>query len=205
MNIKICGITNESEIDVLNEMNVDYAGFVFYEKSKRNLTMEKANALKSQLKKQIKSVAVCVSPDEKLLQSVISNGFDIVQIHGTIPYDLIENLQIETWIACNVAKPEQISEIKWDCKIDGIVMDAPDFGSGKTFDWDAAIPKVLAEKLKSKKFILAGGLQPDNVGTGIKLFQPTVVDVSSGVEYDNGIGKDPDKIRNFVERVRENE
>ena len=58
--IKICGITRESETEVLNRMQVDYAGFVFFEKSKRNVSIEQAKEIKKHLKPSIKTVAVTV-------------------------------------------------------------------------------------------------------------------------------------------------
>ena len=60
--IKICGITRESETEVLNRMQVDYAGFVFFEKSKRNVSIEQAKEIKKHLKSSIKTVAVTVNP-----------------------------------------------------------------------------------------------------------------------------------------------
>ena len=84
MKIKICGITNEKEADYLNDNKVDFAGFVFYEKSKRNITIDKARLIMDRLNPNIKKVAVMVSPT---LEEVIDKedaGFDIIQIHGEL-------------------------------------------------------------------------------------------------------------------------
>ena len=77
MEVKICGITKKTEIEYLNEIKVDYAGFVFFEKSKRNIPVEKAAELLKYLDSGIKSVAVVVSPDEELVLEIQRNGFDI--------------------------------------------------------------------------------------------------------------------------------
>ena len=66
------------------------------------------------------------------------------------------------------------------------------------FDWNLAKSLPRDDKL----WLLAGGLDPDNVASAIKALQPDGVDVSSGVEYDNAPGKDPEKIRRFVTSVR---
>lgn len=79
MQIKICGITSQSEIEVLNELKSDYAGFVlFYEKSKRNIELQRAVNLKNLLSHS-KSVAVTVSPDFEQSSSIEVAGFDILQ------------------------------------------------------------------------------------------------------------------------------
>ena len=75
-------------------------------------------------------------------------------------------------------------------------MDAPDFGSGKTFDWGTGDIKIKP----NLKFILAGGLNASNVAEGIRIFGPNIVDVSSGVEGEHG--KSREKIAEFVNAVR---
>jgi phosphoribosylanthranilate isomerase len=72
-------------------------------------------------------------------------------------------------------------------------------GSGTTADWDAAAALAARTEL-----ILAGGLDPDNVGEAIRRVRPWGVDVSSGVERKRGV-KDPQKIKEFVARVRAEE
>ena len=90
-------------------------------------------------------------------------------------------------------------------KIYGVLFDAGVPGSGKTFDWDcvAAIRHEL--EIRNIKLFLAGGLDEDNVSSAVKQVKPDVVDVSSGVEYEDrtpGNGKDPEKIRQFIARAR---
>ena len=79
--IKICGITRESETEMLNRMQVDYAGLVFFEKSKRNVSIEQAKEIKKHLNPSIKTVAVTVNPAPDLIDEIIEAGFDILQIH----------------------------------------------------------------------------------------------------------------------------
>lgn len=89
-------------------------------------------------------------------------------------------------------------------KIEAIVVDGASYGGGETFDWKQAnVKNAAAELLMQRKFVLAGGLNESNVQEGMKLFSPDVVDVSSGVEGENG--KDKTKINNFVRKVRDYE
>ena len=101
---------------------------------------------------------------------------------------------IDVLKAFNVNDLEELGKYKNIGNIKGYVFDAPTYGSGETFDWS------LLNNIKrdDKLFILAGGLNGDNVRDGIKAVQPDGVDVSSGVENDNGVGKSREKIREFV-------
>ena len=217
--IKICGITSEAEAEHLNESKVDYAGFVFFEKSKRNISLEKAEKIFEYLSPDIKKVAVMVSPDEQMISRFNETGFDIIQIHGEITEQILRLTNKPFWQALNLksfSKPDgdetaDGSETsngtgrRWRCrsgKIEGLVLDAPNYGSGKTFDWSEAsrIKDFLKNNLEGRKFILAGGLNSSNVIEGIRIFSPDIVDVSSGVEGEKG--KDRRKVEEFVRAVR---
>ena len=87
--VKICGLSRPEDIEAVNAYGADYAGIVFFEKSKRNVSYEKAEMLIKELKKnpKIRSVAVCVSPSQDEVGRFNDMGFDLIQIHGTIPAD----------------------------------------------------------------------------------------------------------------------
>ncbi|MBS5619736.1 MULTISPECIES: phosphoribosylanthranilate isomerase [Eubacterium] len=195
MIVKICGITDVEETEYLNENNVDMAGMVLYfPKSKRNITLEKAKEIMASLNENIKKVAVVVSPSIEQVKSIENAGFDFVQIHKDLPDGLFNETLIDVLKAFNVNDLEELGKYKNIENIKGYVFDAPTYGSGETFDWS------LLNNIKrdDKLFILAGGLNGDNVRDGIKAVQPDGVDVSSGVENDNGVGKSREKIREFV-------
>lgn len=79
--VKVCGLTDTVEADYLNKNKVDFAGFVlFFPKSKRNISIEKAEQIMAELDENIKKVAVIVSPDESEIQQINGSGFDYVQI-----------------------------------------------------------------------------------------------------------------------------
>ena len=195
MIVKICGITDVEETEYLNENNVDMAGMVLYfPKSKRNITLEKAKEIMASLNENIKKVAVVVSPSIEQVKSIENAGFDFVQIHKDLPDGLFNETLIDVLKAFNVNDLEELGKYKNIENIKGYVFDAPTYGSGETFDWS------LLNNIKrdDKLFILAGGLNGDNGRDGIKAVQPDGVDVSSGVENDNGVGKSREKIREFV-------
>lgn len=195
MIVKICGITDVKETEYLNENNVDMVGMVLYfPKSKRNITLEKAKEIMASLNENIKKVAVVVSPSIEQVKSIENAGFDFVQIHKELPEGLFNETSINVLKAFNVNDLEELEKYKSIENIKGYVFDAPTYGSGETFDWS------LLNNIKrdDKLFILAGGLNGNNVRNGIKAVKPDGVDVSSGVENDNGVGKSREKIREFV-------
>ena len=211
--IKICGLTWAEEAEYLNEAKADYAGFVFYEKSKRNVSVERAGQIIKELDSSIKKVAVTVSPDAGLIDMLQNSAFDILQVHGNLEKEVLNMIEKPVFLAINIQDSEAACEklrfyeemfADMNRKIDGILVDAPDFGSGKPFNWHRSRRLLQAgdrsSPLYGKRFILAGGLNSGNVAEGIRLFEPDVVDVSSGVEGENG--KSREKILDFVKAVR---
>ena len=177
----------------------DFAGFVlFFEKSKRNNTIEQAKSLISALSENIKKVAVVVSPSLEQIRAIEAAGFDYIQIHGTLESDLLEKIKLPVLRAFNVTDLDQYETYHRCKKIAGYVFDAIEPGSGKTFDWNLVKTLPKDEKL----FLLAGGLHSGNVQGAIHALQPDGVDVSSGVEYDDKPGKDPEKVASFVSKVK---
>lgn len=200
--IKICGLTSPAEARYLNENHVDFAGMVlFFPKSKRNISIEQAKDIMAALDASIKRVAVVVSPSIEQIRQIEAAGFDYVQIHGEIPETETE---AEAAIAIPILKAFNVSDMgsyeKYhnDSRIAGYVFDAIEPGSGKTFDWKLVDNIPRDEKL----LLLAGGLNPDNVRMAIEAVHPDGVDVSSGVENDDKVGKNPEKIHDFVAAVK---
>ena len=168
--IKICGIMTPEEAVYLNEAGVSYAGFVFFPKSKRNVTYEQAEKIFSGLDPSIKKVAVFVSPTLAEIQSAEEIGADILQIHGTLAQEIIKKSRHPIWRAVNIKSGSEFlekEELFYD-NITGIVVDGAQYGGGKTFDWstNGALLSVR-EQFADKAFILAGGLNSENVKTGM--------------------------------------
>ena len=200
MKIKICGLTNKDEAKFLNQYSVDFAGFIlFFPKSKRNISIEQAKEIMKELNSAIKKVAVVVSPTLEQAMQICESGFDYIQIHGDLSEELLSNITLPILKAFNIKDMEHYSFYQSCPQIYGYVFDAEEPGSGQAFDWNllSKIPK------DDKLFLLAGGLHPENVCDAITALHPDGVDVSSGVEYGKEIvGKDPDKIKQFVQAVR---
>ncbi|MCI7418722.1 MAG: phosphoribosylanthranilate isomerase [Clostridium sp.] len=198
--IKICGITSEEEIGYIAKAGINYAGFVlFFKKSKRNLSLERAEKLIAKLPADIASVAVTVSPTKEQVEVVVDAGFSAIQIHGKVEDSVITSCQIPVLKAFNVSDMDAFSHYEQMDQVTGFVMDAAVPGSGKTFDWD------LLQKLPSteKQVLLAGGLNPDNVGEALAACAGKIdgVDTSSGVERTDGNGKSKERIEAFVRAV----
>lgn len=197
--IKICGLTTPQEAEWVSKSQVDYAGMVlFFPKSKRNITIEQAKEIMKSMLPQIQKVAVVVSPSALQIKEIQKAGFDIVQIHGQVLPKALETLRIPFLRAFNVDNMQEWERYEAEPKCIGYVFDAVKPGSGETFDW-SSIPNLPED---GKPYLLAGGLNPDNVGSAVAAMHPYGVDVSSGVERDSGTGKDPDKMGAFVRAVR---
>lgn len=198
--IKVCGLTCEEDIVIVNTFPIDYAGFVLYfPKSKRNVSLEQAQKLKRGLNEKIQSVAVCVSPTLEQVKAIQGAGFDCIQIHGTLHKEVEALLEIPIFRAVNVTTEDDVRNamIAASSKIRYFVFDGKSPGSGKTFDWGFLKRNVD----NASQIMLAGGLSAENVGEAILFLNPGIVDVSSSVEKSSGIGKDQEKIAQFVSAV----
>ena len=227
--VKICGITTMKEADWLNAAGADYAGFVFYEKSRRNISIMDAVMIKKSLYPSVKAVAVTVSPTVEQLRAIEIAGFDILQVHKDLSLEVLRECKLPIWRAFNIGafadvkkletagsgeeeltqtdmseKEQKERERLEDERIEAYVLDGIAFGSGKTFDWSSGSVAQIKALFGNKKLVLAGGLKPSNVAKGIEIFEPDIVDVSSGVEKESGSGKDEEKIQQFISEVRKN-
>ena len=194
--IKLCGIKSEDDIKVINEVLPDYIGFVFAEKSKRYISFDTANVLKSRLDNRVKAVGVFVNEDIENIAYLVKNKIiDIVQLHGNEDESYINTLKkkinVPIIYAYQIKSKADIKSVKNDTEF--ILLDAG-AGCGETFD-EALI------KGFDNEYFLAGGLSIDNIKKKIMKLHPFGVDVSSGIETEGK--KDAAKIRKFVSLVRE--
>lgn len=199
MKVKICGLTDKKEAEYLNRNHVDFAGMVlFFSKSKRNIAIEQAKDIMQELAPEIKRVAVVVAPVLEQIQQIESAGFDYIQIHGNLKEEVLERIKLPILKAFNIEDMEEYEKYRNIAQVAGYVFDACEPGSGKTFDWNLVNKLPKDEKL----LFLAGGLHPGNVQEAISRVHPDGVDVSSGVEYTDRLGKDGKKIDLFVRKAR---
>lgn len=197
--IKICGITEIKETEYLNRAGVDYAGFVlFFPKSRRNIEIAKAKEIIAYLDSHIRAVAVVVEPTAGQLREICEAGFALVQIHGAVPDEVLSEAKIPVLKAFNVSDLSEFERYEKKENVVGYIFDAQLPGSGKVFDWS-----ILQELPKTEKLtFLAGGLDASNIKKALTAARVDGVDTSSGVEWEDGRGKDPEKIQRFVKEVR---
>ena len=195
--IKLCGLSSEEDIDVVNELKPEFIGFVLWEKSKRNVSKDKAAELKKRLDPDIKAVGVFVDEEVDVVADLLNRDvIDIAQLHGKEDNSYIAKLREKTdkpvIKAFQIKSSEDASQIE-SSDADYVLIDSGQ-GTGKAFDW-----KIL-EGVK-RDFFLAGGLYPENVSDAVKAVCPYAVDVSSGIETDGR--KDRTKMELFVKNVRD--
>ena len=194
--IKICGLSREYDIKAVNEIKPEYIGFVFFKKSRRYVSPEKALELKKILDKEIKAVGVFVDEDIKTVEKFLKSGIiDIAQLHGNETDDYIKSLkELTVQPVIKAFKIRSLSDIEKSEKslADMILLDAG-MGDGKVFDWS------LVSGFK-RPYFLAGGLDCTNAQSAVSQLHPYALDVSSGVE--TGGLKDIQKMTAFINAVR---
>lgn len=199
--IKICGLMREQDIDAVNTNLPDYIGFVFA-RSKRQIDVKKAKALKDCLNPSIKTVGVFVNEEiNNIIKLCNTKVIDLIQLHGDEDEDYLKRLRSR--VANKIIKAVRVKEAQdimkaLDFPCDYLLFDAfregEYGGSGRTFDW-SLLPQI------PKPYFLAGGINADNIAQALTEHDPYGLDVSSGAET-NG-WKDPKKIWDIVARVRQ--
>ena len=196
--IKFCGLTRIEDVEFANELLPEFVGFVFYEKSRRYVTVEQAAELKNILDKKISAAGVFVDEKIDTVAEICRRGIiDAVQLHGNEDDNYIAKLRTLTdKIIIKAFKVKSTDDLKLaeNCAADYVLLDGG-AGDGKVFDWQ------LLKNFK-REYFLAGGLNVENVGDAVKILNPYAVDVSSGIET-NGV-KDFDKMRKFIRAVGRN-
>ena len=193
--IKICGFKAPDEVKHLKPAEVDFMGIVlFFSKSRRSVSVEQAEKILTAVPSGIKKTAVTVSPTPEQVKIIEKAGFDFLQVHGNLSPEVLSDTSIPIIRAVNIKNG--LPELEKHSRIKAWLFDAAEPGSGKPFDWNAlsGIPR------NGMKWVLAGGLNPFNVGDAIRQIHPDMVDVSSSVERPEG-GKDFHKINAFIEAV----
>ncbi|MEO6609194.1 MAG: phosphoribosylanthranilate isomerase [Aestuariivirga sp.] len=205
--VKICGLSTPETMDAALNAGADMVGLVFYERSPRNISYEKAKILADQARGRAKIVALVVDADDERLASITRLVKpDFIQAHGDETPDRVKEITSLTGIpvikaikvkdASDIESAKAFTEVAamilYDAKAPETLVGALPGGNGLSFDW------ALLQGSKQFAFMLSGGLTPDNVAKAIAVTKAPIVDVSSGVEVALG-QKDPDLIRKFIE------
>ena len=213
--VKICATTNLSDAQAGVAAGAAAMGFIFAPSSRR-IEIDQAAEIVSSLADEIERIGVFVNETPGRVAEVAEQaGLTGVQLHGDEPADQMHEYRqalgqrkiIKTLQARELLNsPDNLnSYLRSRQSIDAILLDAGSpsqrGGTGQTFDWIAAAP-IVAKVRAQMPVIIAGGLNPENVGEAIRLFAPWGVDVVSGVERETG-RKDEAKLRSFVGAARQ--
>lgn len=199
--VKICGITNVEDALAAADAGADAIGLMFYEKSPRCVSIERAQEISQSLPPYIMRVGVFVDPDPGLVATAMSHcDLTLLQFHGDETNDFCLQFGLMSMKAFRVKDASTLQQLAI-YQTAAFLLDSyvagKHGGTGEKFNWDLA---VEAKKF-GKPIFLSGGLTPENVASAVQHVQPFGVDVSSGVEAAPG-KKDHKKIRDFVAAVR---
>jgi phosphoribosylanthranilate isomerase len=220
--VKVCGITRLQDAELAAELGAAAVGFIFWPGSPRYIAPEAAREIVRRKGTGVKAVGVFVDePVEDVRRIAEVAGLDLVQLHGNESgkycREVAEAITVRlpaTARGPGKADTTGIRVIKSVAMKDGgpidlrdldedvlILLDAHDperhGGTGRTIDWGAA-----REVAASRRTILSGGLNADNIGRAIAAVQPYGVDVSSGVESAPGV-KDAVLLKGFFEALND--
>jgi len=192
--IKICGLRTLEAIDAAVGAGADAVGFVFHDASPRNVALDDARALQRAVPAGIERVAVFLHPSQALLDAVLAAiepdwvQTDASDLDGL---RLPAEQSVLPVMRSGVAHPGPLPP--------RCLFESSSSGSGERADWT-----VAARVARTSQLVLAGGLDPSNVGAAVRAVRPFGVDVSSGVESSRGV-KDAARIREFIRSAREAE
>lgn len=199
--IKICGLTRPEDVIAAVESGADAIGLVFYPRSPRFVSADRAAELTALIPPFVTTVGLFVNPDPVEVEQVLAQvPLQLLQFHGDEseadcgrygrPWIKAARMQKGVDLVEFCASHPCASGVLLDAFVDGYG------GGGKVFDW-SLIPEGL-----NRRLILSGGLDPDNVVEAVRRVKPWAVDVSSGVESAKGI-KDAARIAAFIAGVRD--
>ncbi len=205
--IKMCGLTRDKDIEAGINAGLDALGFIFYDKSPRNITPDFVRSVVNRIGPFTDCIGVFVNREREEVEEIIEYcGLSHAQLHGSEDPKYCE--RVERFASpCRVIKAFRVSEesrkeefAPYAGVIHGFLLDTYSKGiaggTGSTFDWS-----IIQQLQLQRPMILAGGLDPDNVEEALKEVRPFGLDVNSGVEIEPGI-KDHEKLFSFVRKVR---
>ena len=199
MKIKICGLNITRDVQLCIDLKVNFLGFVFYEKSPRNINFKDIKKLSKFNKKNSSFVAVTVDPSDSFIKDNLLGNFEYIQLHGSETKERvteIKNMGIKIIKAIKVKEEKDIKKYKEFNDADIILFDTP--GMEKSIEF----PKNLIMQLPfGEKYALAGSISENNVEIISKL-GVNFFDLSSSLESQLGY-KDHLKIRNFMNKFNE--
>lgn len=206
--VKICGLGSPEDMRVVAEAGAAYAGLVFFEKSPRYVTLERAREIALAAPEGLAKVALTVDASDARLDEIIESvPLDMLQLHGSESPERVEEVRARYGLpvmkGIGVAGEDDLAAIDDYSRVaDQLLVDAKPprgaelpGGNGAAFDW-----KLIAGRRWKRPWMLAGGLTVDNVRDAIAATGARQVDLSSAVERERGT-KDHGLIRAFLAAV----
>lgn len=206
--VKICGLRRLVDVAAVAAAGAAYAGFVFFAKSPRHLTVDAALPLLLAVPEGLAKVALTVDADDAALDAIVTAlPLDMLQLHGAESPERVAQVRARYGLpvmkAVGVAGEGDLAAVfEYSLVADQLLIDAKPApgaalpgGNGVAFDW-----RLLARRRWLRPWLLAGGLTPENVAEAIRLTGAQQVDVSSGVESAPGV-KDAARIAAFGRAV----
>jgi phosphoribosylanthranilate isomerase len=203
--VKICGLRTAGDVAAVTRAGAAYAGFVFFPKSPRHLTIADAKALAIGAPVGLAKVALIVNADDAAIDAILADvPIDMLQLHGAESPERVAEVRdrfgLPVMKAVGLAGEADLAAImEYSLVADQLLIDAKPGsgtdlpgGNGLAFDW-----RLLVGRKWLRPWMLAGGLGPQNVAEAIRLTGARQVDVSSGVESAPGV-KDASLILAFV-------
>ena len=203
--VKICGLRTPADVTAVARAGAAYAGFVFFAKSPRNVTLPEARLAAIAAPPGLAKVALTVDADDATLDAIVEAvPLDMLQLHGHESPDRVAQVRaryrLPVMKAIGLADESDLPAIfAFSTVADQILIDAKPprgadlpGGNGLAFDW-----RLLAGRRWLRPWMLAGGLTAENVAEAVRLTGARQVDVSSGVESAPGV-KDAARIAAFV-------
>jgi phosphoribosylanthranilate isomerase len=202
---KICGLSTPETLDAALKGGASHVGFVFFAKSPRNLTADKAAALSARVQGKAKIVGLFVDPTVDDIDRVRAQvRLDVIQLHGDERPAVVSRIRmtsgLEVWKALPVRTARDLEGAQaYRAAASLVLYDAkPPAGSnlpggnGLRFDWE-----LLRGHQHPLPWALSGGLDVRNIAEAVRITNAPLLDVSSGVESTPGV-KDVDKIAAFL-------
>ncbi len=205
VHVKVCGLSTPETLDAALKDGASHVGFVFFAKSPRNLTPQKAAALAARVQGKAKIVGLFVDPAADDIDRIRAQvHLDVIQLHGNEQPAAASRFHtmfgVDVWKALPVRTAADLNEAqKYRGAASLILYDAkPPAGSdlpggnGLRFDWE-----LLRGHQHPLPWALSGGLDAGNIAEAVRITGAPLLDISSGVESAPGI-KDVDKIAAFL-------
>lgn len=200
MRVKICGLTRPDDAAVAIEAGAWAIGAVLSPVGPRSLDLSHAAAVFAQAPESVERVGVFVSPTSQELEDALAAlPLSRVQIHGELSESAREALGLPLIRVRSFSSRQELSAL-WPDSDELTLLDSVGpggrGGTGTTLDW-----QTLGRQAPPWPYVLAGGLDPENVSLAVAATSPYAVDVSSGVEAEPGI-KDHAKVTSFITNAR---